>query len=58
MLAYAKAQANADRALIAVYDAVRAAAAAGVMQIELVRLTGYTREHIRRIVKGTTRPEL
>lgn len=52
MRAHNAAQANAERTLAAVYDAVRAAAAAGVMQVELVRLTGYTREHIRRIVKG------
>lgn len=34
---------------------IRAASAAGVPQVEIVRLTGYTRDQIRLIVKGRTR---
>lgn len=34
---------------------IRAAAAAGVPQVEIVRATGYTRDQIRLIVQGRTR---
>ena len=33
-------------------DAIRAAAAEGMRQIEIVKATGYTREMVRRIVRG------
>ena len=33
-------------------DAIRAAAAAGVPQVEIVKATGYTRDRIRKIVAG------
>ena len=31
-------------------ETLRAAKEAGVKQVELVRLTGYTREHVRRLL--------
>jgi hypothetical protein len=34
-------------------DAIRAAAAEGMRQIDIVKATGYTREMVRRIVGGS-----
>jgi len=36
-------------------DAIRAAAAAGMPQVTIVKATGYTREQVRLIVAGRTR---
>lgn len=36
-------------------DAIRAMAAAGERQVDIVHATGYNREQIRRIVAGRTR---
>ena len=36
-------------------DAIRAADAEGMRQVDIVRITGYTREQIRNIVAGRTR---
>ncbi len=36
-------------------EEIRAAAAEGMRQVDIVKATGYTREQIRRIVAGRTR---
>lgn len=51
LAAHRRAKAQADKTLTAVYDAIRVARAAGVPQSELVKITSYTREHIRQITK-------
>jgi CRP-like cAMP-binding protein len=45
---------DAEVARLALADAIRADAEAGVTQVDIVRATGYTREQVRRIVKGRT----
>lgn len=49
--AYRAAQEHLDDARRALAGAVVAAANSGVRQTEIVRITGYTREHIRRLVR-------
>lgn len=41
-----------DDAIKAVHAAVLAALDAGVTQAELVRITGYSREHLRQLARG------
>lgn len=43
-------QAELDEIRPQLVDAIRAAAAEGVRQVEIVKATGYTREMVRRIV--------
>jgi len=50
----AKAVAELEAARLALADAIRADAEAGVPQVEIVRATGYTREQVRRIAAGRT----
>jgi hypothetical protein len=38
-------------------DAIRAADEAGTKQVDIVRITGYTRETVRRLVKPTDSAE-
>lgn len=38
-----------------VAERIRAAAQAGIPQVEIVRATGYTRDQVRKIVLGKTR---
>jgi hypothetical protein len=38
-----------------VAEKIRAAAQAGVAQVEIVKATGYTRDQVRKIAKGKTR---
>ena len=40
---------------VALADAIRAAVAAGMRQVDIVRVTGYTREQVRNIMAGLTR---
>jgi hypothetical protein len=47
--AYQLARERADEALTTLHAAIAEAAAQGVRQNELVKLTGYTRERIRQI---------
>lgn len=49
--AFRRAEAVLDRRRSELARAVVEATAAGVRQSEIVRITGYTREHIRRIVR-------
>lgn len=44
------AQKRLDDAHQALRDTLRAARDAGVRQVDLVELTGYTREHVRRLL--------
>lgn len=46
---YQRDQQRAEQSMEALYDAIAAAVDAGVRQVDLVKRTGYTREHIRRI---------
>lgn len=51
--AYHRAQKKADDLRAELFDAIRAEAAKdGVKQVDIVDDTGFTREHIRRIVKA------
>jgi len=45
-------QAELDEIRPRLADLIRAAHAAGLRQVDIVRATGYTREMVRRIVKG------
>lgn len=49
--AYRAAQRELDSRRQALAAAIVAAAHSGIRQTEIVRITGYTREHIRRLVK-------
>lgn len=51
MAAYRAAQADLSEARARFHDAIRAALLAGVRQVDLVRVTGLTRERIRQISK-------
>ena len=44
-----------DQARIALADGIRRASAQGRRQVEIAKVTGYTREQVRRIVAGRTR---
>lgn len=48
-------RAGIDNLRLELAEEIRAASAAGVPQVEIVRITGYTRDQIRLIVKGRTR---
>jgi hypothetical protein len=48
--AYKRAQAVVEDRRKDLVDAIRAADADGMKQVDIVKITGYTREHIRRIV--------
>jgi len=48
---FRRAQQRADTAHARMVEAMRAAADAGAKQVEIVRETGYTREHVRRLLK-------
>lgn len=50
--AYREAQRELDGRRQALAAAIVAAANSGVRQTEIVRITGYTREHIRQVVKA------
>jgi hypothetical protein len=50
--AYRAAQQALDSRRQALAAAIVAAANSGVRQTEIVRITGYTREHIRQVVKA------
>ena len=45
------AEAQVEHARADLYDAIADALAAGIRQSEIVRITGYTRERIRQIMK-------
>ena len=48
---YRRAQQRQEAAHTRLVAAMRAARDAGVRQVTLVELTGYTREHVRRLLK-------
>jgi DNA-nicking Smr family endonuclease len=48
----AAARAKVDQARDVLAEAIVAAARSGVRQVEIVRVTGYTRESVRRIVRA------
>ena len=50
--AHQRAQAQAKRVHTALLDAIVEAARDGVQQKDIVRITGYTRERIRQIVRA------
>jgi hypothetical protein len=51
--AYHRAQGKADALRAELFDAIRAESSKeGVKQVDIVNDTGFTREHIRRIVKA------
>lgn len=50
--AHQRAQKRAEEAHAKLVEVMRSASAAGVRQIDIVRETGYTREHVRRLLKG------
>lgn len=52
--AYHRAQKRADERRAVLHETIRAAAAAGVRQVDIVSATGYTRDNIRK----TINPEL
>lgn len=52
--AYHRAQKRADERRAVLHETIRAAAAAGVKQVDIVAATGYTRDNIRK----TINPEL
>lgn len=49
---FRRAQERADAAHARMVEAMRAAAETGARQVDIVRETGYTREHVRRLLKG------
>ncbi len=49
---YAKAKAAAEEERARLVELVKVAAKGGVRQVDIVQATGWTREHIRQIVKG------
>lgn len=49
---YSKAKAAAEEERARLVELVRVAAEGGVRQVDIVQATGWTREHIRQIVKG------
>ena len=53
LAAYRNATRQSEDKRTGLYAAIAAAAAHGVRQNELVRITGYTREHIRQICRGS-----
>lgn len=53
--AYKRALAAAEDRRKDLVTAIRAADAEGMKQVDIVKITGYTREHIRRIVDKKTR---
>lgn len=50
--AHQRAQKRAEETHARLLAAMRTAAEAGAKQVEIVRETGYTREHVRRLLKG------
>lgn len=50
--AHKRAQAKADETRTALADAIVEAVRDGVRQVDIVRVTGYTRENIRLLVKA------
>jgi CRP-like cAMP-binding protein len=48
---FRRAQERADAAHTRMVQAMRTAADAGAKQVDIVRETGYTREHVRRLLK-------
>jgi hypothetical protein len=48
--AYRRAQQRQEAAHDRLVEAMRAASEAGVRQVRLVQVTGYTREHVRRLL--------
>ena len=51
--AYRRAEKALDERRAELVDQVVKAAKSGVAQVELVRITGWTREHIRKMVKAS-----
>lgn len=49
--AYRRATKRQEDARDRLVEAMRTASAAGVRQVSLVKATGYTREHVRRLLK-------
>lgn len=49
-------QAELDEIRPQLVDLIRAAAAEGIRQVEIVRATGYTREMVRRILRDGSAP--
>lgn len=47
-----RAQKRAEEAHARLVEVMREASDAGVRQVDIVRETGYTREHVRRLLKG------
>jgi hypothetical protein len=52
LAAHKRAETRAEQTRALLYMAIAEASDAGVRQADLVRVTGYTREHIRQIVKA------
>lgn len=50
--AYHRALAAVDKRRDELAEAIATSAEAGIRQVEIVRITGYTREHVRRIVNA------
>lgn len=48
--AYHRAQKRADERRAVLFDAIRAEAAKGTRQVDIVAATGFTRDYIRKIV--------
>lgn len=49
--AFRRAEATLEKRRMDLADAIVEAAIAGVRQSEIVKITGYTREHVRRIIR-------
>ena len=54
--AFRRAEAALDRARINLADAIVDASGEGVRQSEIARITGYTRETVRRILRSVDQP--
>ena len=55
--AFRRAEKTLDERRRVLAAAITAAAAAGVKQADIVRITGYTREHVRQLVKAAGEQE-
>jgi CRP-like cAMP-binding protein len=51
--AYRRAQDAAERRRLELAEVIAKAGSTGMKQVDIVRITGYTREHVRRIVNAT-----
>jgi outer membrane protein TolC len=55
--AYRRAQVTVEQRRLDLAEQIVQAAAEGMRQVEIVEITGYTREHIRRIVDAARKAE-